>query len=177
MKDNWSSYWNAIYRKSSLMLYDLREQILILVNKQNNLQMDDIPSDLIEPNIPFSFDGSSPKKLMRQEAAKAMEDLVDDAKKDGINLLGQSAYRSYETQKVIYKTNLKHHGETAKQFSAFPGQSEHQTGLAIDITSERMGFKLEQSFGETPEGIWVENHAAEHGFIIRGPFLFSVSAL
>ncbi len=59
--------------------------------------------------------------------------------------------------------------EVANKTVAYPGQSEHQTGLAMDVSSHKMGFKLHQSFGETIEGIWLANNAPKFGFIIRYP--------
>ena len=53
--------------------------------------------------------------------------------------------------------------------SALSGRSEHQTGLAMDISSKAMGYKLDQSFGNTLEGKWLSKNSAEFGFIIRYP--------
>src|SRR5699024_2575641 len=59
--------------------------------------------------------------------------------------------------------------EAANRYSAKPGQSEHQTGLVMDITSESVNFDLSEDFGKTPEGEWVANNAHLFGFIIRYP--------
>lgn len=141
---------------------------LILVNKSRFLTSDYIPPDLVEPYVPFSFEEKLSKRLMREEAARALEKLFAKALEDGIELLGQSAYRSYETQEAIFAYNTRHLGEEeANRISAYPGQSEHQSGLAIDVTSRSVGLGLDESFGETPEGIWLKENAAEYGFIIR----------
>ncbi|WP_051331202.1 M15 family metallopeptidase [Aneurinibacillus terranovensis] len=144
--------------------------MLVIVNKKRNLQSEYVPPDLVQPNIPFSFPGKSPKKLMRKEAANALEQLFAGAKKDHIDLLGQSAYRSYTTQETIFTRYAREKGvDIANLASAFPGQSEHQTGLAIDLTSHREGNRLEEDFADTPEGRWLAKHAPEYGFIIRYP--------
>lgn len=143
--------------------------ILVLVNKKRHLTSDYVPPDLVEPQIPFSFTGNSPKKTMRQEAARDIEKLFNAAKTDGIDLVAQSGYRSYTTQKQIYTEAYKQQGEQANQYSAQPGQSEHQTGLAMDVTSHAMGFQLEPSFADTKEGKWLAQNAAAYGFIIRYP--------
>lgn len=145
--------------------------VLVVVNKQRNLQPEFEPSDLTEPNIPFSFPEKSPKKLMRKEAAEALEKLFAQARQENVDILGQSAYRSYATQKATFARLTKKYGgeEKANTVSAYPGQSEHQTGLAIDITSKRMGNTLEEEFGETPEGKWLAENASKYGFIIRYP--------
>lgn len=143
---------------------------LILVNKTNNLPATYVPINLVQPNIPFPFKENLPKKLMTKEAANAIENLFKKAKKDQIKLVGLSAYRSYQRQKEIFNFKARKLGEkVANKTSAYPGQSEHQTGLAIDISSPNIDNKLEQSFGNTPEGIWLATNAPNFGFIIRYP--------
>ena len=126
------------------------------------------PSDLVVPNVPFSVSGSSPKKQLRKPAATALEKLFAGAKKDGISLKAVSGYRSYATQKSIFARNAKLKGEAvANKTSARAGQSEHQTGLAMDVSSASVNYTLEQSFGKTKEGKWLKANAAKYGFIIR----------
>lgn len=86
------------------------------------------------------------------------------AAQEGLNIWLASGYRSYDYQSRIYNNYVSIYGsETADTFSARPGHSEHQTGLAIDVNS------IDDSFAGTPEAIWLENHAHEYGFIIRYP--------
>src|SRR5699024_2862388 len=59
--------------------------------------------------------------------------------------------------------------EAANKYSARPGESEHQSGLTMDVTNADVGFDLIIEFGETPEGKWLQEHASEYGFIIRYP--------
>ncbi|CAM3857218.1 M15 family metallopeptidase [Cohnella lubricantis] len=144
--------------------------ILVLVDKKRNLPSDYIPEDLVVPNVKFSFSGENEKKYMRKEAAGALEELFAGAKEDGIELAAVSGYRSYKRQKVIFDANAAAKGaEVANQTSAVPGQSEHQTGLAMDISSASAKYELETTFGETEEGKWLASHAQEYGFIIRYP--------
>ncbi len=146
------------------------ESKAVVVNKQRALPADYVPNDLVVPNVPFSFDGESEKKYLRKEAAKALELLFAQAEADGIELFGVSGYRSYNTQSAIFNYNVQTQGEEeARRFSAFPGQSEHQTGLSIDVSSRSANLSLEQIFGETEEGKWLAEHAADFGFIIRYP--------
>ncbi|MEN1984602.1 M15 family metallopeptidase [Paenibacillus hubeiensis] len=141
---------------------------VVLVNKKRNLPASYEPKDLVVPNIPFSFSGSSPKKQMRKAAATALEKLFAAAKKDGIDIKAVSGYRSYATQKSIFERNASIKGEAvANKTSARPGQSEHQTGLAMDISSASAGYDLQQSFGSTKEGKWLKANAPKFGFIIR----------
>lgn len=80
---------------------------VVLVNKKRNLPSTYAPQDLVVPNIPFSFSGSSPKKQMRKVAATALEKLFAAAKKDGIDIKAVSGYRSYATQKSIFDRNAR----------------------------------------------------------------------
>lgn len=142
--------------------------LLVLVNKKNSLPSDYIPKNLVVPNIPFSFKEYSDKKLMRQDAASALEEMFAESKKDNINLYAVSGYRSYTRQQTIFNLNVSKYGEErANQFSAKPGQSEHQTGLAIDVTSPAVNYILTQSFEDTKEGKWVKANAYRFGFILR----------
>lgn len=144
------------------------ESLEVVVNKERKLPEGYIPGDLTVPNVPFSFTEDHPKKQMREEAAHYLEELFKAAEADGLELVAASGYRSYERQKAIYERNVEVYGkEETDTFSAEPGTSEHQTGLAMDVTSAQVAFKLEQSFGETTEGEWLAEHAHEHGFIIR----------
>ncbi|MBM7560868.1 D-alanyl-D-alanine carboxypeptidase [Fusibacter tunisiensis] len=144
--------------------------IYVLANKLNQLPEDYVPEDLVEPDVRFSFDEDNPKRKMRQEAADALALLFEGAKEDGHTLFALSGYRSYATQKWIYEGFVASRGqEAADTFSARPGHSEHQTGLAMDVTSASVGYDLKEAFGETPEGIWVADNAHTYGFIIRYP--------
>ncbi|MDE7230808.1 MAG: M15 family metallopeptidase [Oscillospiraceae bacterium] len=73
-----------------------------------------------------------------------------------------SGFRSYEYQKTVFKGWCDRDGEEiASTYSARPGHSEHQSGLAMDISY------IDQEYGETEEGKWVAAHCHEYGFIIR----------
>lgn len=101
---------------------------------------------------------------LRPEAAQAFRAMVDGARADGITLRSVSAYRSYTTQKATYNRYLKQYRQsTVDTFSARPGHSEHQTGLALDINvaSTRAHFE------RTPAFAWLKEHCAEYGFILR----------
>lgn len=141
--------------------------ILVLVNKKRHLPSDYVPPDLIEPHVTFAFSGQSPKKTLRQEAAKALEKLFEAAQMDGMEMVALSGYRSYSTQKQIYAANFRQMGDSANQYSAQAGQSEHQSGLAMDVTCAEIGFQLEEEFGHTKEGKWLSQNSSRFGYIIR----------
>lgn len=144
--------------------------VLALINKQYALPADYIPADLVVPDIRFPFTEDLPKKQLRQVAADALEQLFVAADEEGLELFAQSGYRSYERQDAIFASNVEQHGEeAANNFSARPGESEHQSGLTMDVTTPDMGFQLNTDFGTTPEGKWLVENASDYGFIIRYP--------
>lgn len=144
--------------------------VAVLVNKEFALPDDYNPSDLVYPNVRFTFKEKIEKRMMRSEAAKALENLFDGAEKDGIYLAGVSAYRSHKTQTALFNRYVERDGEEkAKTYSAVPGHSEHETGLAIDVSGSDGKCAAEDCFGDTKEADWLAKHAPEYGFIIRYP--------
>jgi D-alanyl-D-alanine carboxypeptidase len=136
-----------------------------IANKQYSLSSSYVPDDLVWLDLPSTRDTQ-----MRSEAATALTELFNAAQSDGIELYCCSGYRSYETQSELYQWNVDTYGQTeADLVSAKPGTSEHQLGLAMDVTSESVGFDLLESFGQTEEGQYIADHAHEYGFIIRYP--------
>jgi zinc D-Ala-D-Ala carboxypeptidase len=146
------------------------ESIPVLVNKTNKLPDNYKPNDLVYTTIPFIFSGKSDKRKMRKEASSAISNLFAGAKKQGINLLGVSAYRSHITQTALFNAYVKKDGYAkARTYSALPGTSEHETGLSIDVTGGNGKCAAQDCFGNTSEAKWLQNHAGEYGFIIRYP--------
>lgn len=89
---------------------------------------------------------------------------VSMKKKSGFDMEIVSGFRSYEKQRTTFEYWASIDGfEEADRYSAQPGHSEHQTGLAMDISS------LQQSYGETDEGKWLAEHCWEYGFLLRYP--------
>lgn len=144
--------------------------LLVLVNKERQLPADYVPPNLVIPDVPFFVKEDVPKKYLRKVAARALEKMFAAAKKEGVILYAVSGYRSYERQKAVFAYNARVLGEEkANRVSAHPGESEHQTGLAMDISSEKFGNRLDPAFGQTLAGQWVATHAYQFGFIIRYP--------
>lgn len=140
-----------------------RENELVLVNKQVSLNNNYSLDDLREVNIRFIKTSKGNEKLLKNEAATAIENLFEAAKRDGIILYGNSGYRSLEEQRNLYKKKEKTKGQeyTAK-YVAKPGNSEHQTGLAMDVTNEGRNF-----YEGSKEAKWIEKNAYKYGFIVR----------
>ena len=99
---------------------------------------------------------------VNSEAYNALLSLQNDALNNGYALPLLSGFRSYETQKYLFNDYASRNGvELANTFSARPGESEHQTGLAFDIG------EISDDFGNTNAGIWLAENAHRYGFIIR----------
>mgnify|MGYP001949993829 CR=1 FL=1 len=144
--------------------------VTVLVNKQRKLPENYKPADLVFPNVPFLLPEKSEKRMMREEAARALEQMFAAAEADGIALAGVSAYRSHEYQKTLFARYVAKDGlEKARTYSAYPGTSEHETGLAIDISGIDGACAAESCFAGTAEAEWLAAHAAEFGFIVRYP--------
>lgn len=97
-------------------------------------------------------------------ALQAFDKMKADAAGLGLNIYISSSFRSYSYQSKIYNNYVAWHGKTeADRFSARPGHSEHQTGLAFDLNT------ITEAFGKTAEGEWVRDNCHKYGFIIRYP--------
>lgn len=101
---------------------------------------------------------------VNDDAQKAFNKMQSDAYSAGLNIYISSAFRSYEYQSQLYQRYVNKDGKAqADRYSARPGHSEHQTGLAFDLNT------IDSSFADTAEGKWVAEHCYEYGFIIRYP--------
>jgi D-alanyl-D-alanine carboxypeptidase len=129
-----------------------------IVNKKRSLPSSFVPKNLV------TFEG----KQLRSDTANAMGQLFDAASGDGINFKVISGYRSYQYQQGVYYGYVKRDGQTkADTYSARPGHSEHQTGLAADVGTGTCDLSI--CFGDTTGGKWLVNNAYRYGFIIRYP--------
>jgi len=101
---------------------------------------------------------------INSEAYSWLQKMQTESMKYGHSLVLLSGFRSYSSQKSIYNNYIRQYGQTLTDtFSARPGHSEHQTGLAFDV-----GW-IDDSFGETERGKWLAQNAHKYGFIIRYP--------
>jgi D-alanyl-D-alanine carboxypeptidase len=161
---------NETRNDTSIQVVSNPEVIPVLVNKRNKLPDDYRPHDLVDPDIPFIFKEKTQKRKMRIAAAKAIEKMFAGAEQDGVSLLGVSAYRSHVAQTALFNYYVNADGyKLASTYSAIPGTSEHETGLAIDVTGGNGKCAAEHCFEGTVEAKWLHQHAAEYGFIIRYP--------
>ena len=100
-----------------------------------------------------------------------MEAFVEAARSQGLEVVMNSGYRSYEEQQWLFDNKVQQYDgdeETAATIVARPGTSEHQTGLAADITDGWYEFKNE-SLEDTDLYQWMSTHCQDYGFIVRFP--------
>ncbi|MBR4760594.1 MAG: M15 family metallopeptidase [Lachnospiraceae bacterium] len=147
---------------------DPDEWRLILVNKQHPI-----------PNNYIFETGRIHNGLMVDERITgALDDMLSAAKEDGVLLLVISPYRSREKQQRLFDEKVSRsmrHGssyldafrETA-QAVTIPGSSEHEIGLAVDLTTKKH-ITLDAAYADSEGGIWLKEHCAEYGFILRYP--------
>lgn len=147
---------------------DNNNEYLKLINRTNPVDSNYEPYDLVTPNIRLKT-ASDTTALVRYEVANALEDMFNDAKKVGINLIGISGYRPYEYQKVIYNNKVSRDGVIeANKYVAKPGTSEHQSGLVMDILSTEY-TSLDEGFENTNAYKWLSENMSNYGFILRYP--------
>lgn len=137
--------------------------LLVLCNKYNQLPSDFSPEDL--ESVPEGYyvdDGKTYQMAM--PALNAFIQMADAAAEEGITLKIASGYRTYAYQEGLYNRYVANHGKAeADTFSARPGHSEHETGLACDIND------VSASFEDTDAFRWLSEHAHEYGYILRYP--------
>lgn len=151
---NQSSSWPVI------LSYQQASSLTAVVNKKHKLPQDYKPKNFKPVSGIY----------LRTEAANAAVTLIDTAAKAGHNLKIISGYRSYSSQAVIYNNYVNQDGQSAADtYSARPGHSEHQTGLAVDFGNTSGYCDLEVCFGNTPAGKWLAANASVYGFVVRYP--------
>ena len=145
--------------------------VLVLINKQYFLPNSYIPAGLTRANVAFSFGNKQIEKaFLRKDAADALTKMFNQAKKEGIELFAVSGYRSFVRQKAVFDAEVDRSGkDNAVKAVAIPGASEHQSGLAMDISSRSNHLELNEEFSATNEGKWLAQNAHRFGFILRYP--------
>lgn len=149
-------------------VFDQSDWRLVLINKQHP-----IPDD-------YDFKLGTFTSGMRCDE-RVIEDLLlmmQAAKKDGLNLVVRSPYRTNDHQEDNFNNKIRLYMRQGLSYMdaykissrviTVPGCSEHEVGLALDITSETY-LNLEQGFADTKEGQWLADHSHEYGFTLRYP--------
>ena len=130
---------------------------LMLVNGRHYLDESYKPDSLVAFQKTYCYEEQRAIGVVVQ-AFMAMQQ--ECKKQTEAQLMVNSAYRSYKQQIGTYKRN-------EKGYAARAGSSEHQTGLAIDVTS--LQHPMRWPFDTSKEGVWMREHCHEFGFILRYP--------
>ena len=150
-------------------------EYLVLVNPDHPMTDHKYkPSDLTK--VSFIKEGGS-SRYMREYAAKAFDAMMTEAKANGCKgLIATSTYRSYEYQEDLfqyYVDRFKKKGYSEEEAialtradTAYPGESEHHTGLAVDVHNMKDCLP---EFADTFEGKWLAENCWKFGFILRYP--------
>ena len=145
------------FRADDLSLY-------YLIDKKHAVGSDYVPRDLVPVKGNELWNVRRNDLSLRPEAYAALEDLSRAALNDGIKLLVISTYRSYQYQEGLFYRYVKQDGlELAERYSARPGTSQHQLGVAVDFGS------ITDDWGDTKMGKWVYDHAADFGWSLSFP--------
>ena len=144
------------------------EEYLILINQSHPLD----PPDYIAPDLTDLVDTRQDGRAVQQlryYPAMALEAFLIEARANGFTgITVTSAYRSYAYQSQLFNEEVAAAGseEAAAVSVARPGQSEHQSGLGVDMHNYNAA---NQDFGDTPDGKWLAENAHHFGFILRYP--------
>ena len=141
--------------------------VWVVVNKLRPLNpISYAPKDLV--TVPVAHDNPA---VMRKDASAALVAMfAAGAAEGGGQMQVQSSYRSYPVQVQVYNGWVSSLGKTqADKQSARPGYSEHQTGLAVDISPVPLTCSLAACFGTTPQGEWLAANAWRFGYLLRYP--------
>ena len=140
---------------------DSASSLTVVVNKDRPLlEPGYTPADLVDVG----------RARLRAEPAAAYRQMAADAAAAGVALELVSGFRSNEAQGALFASYVQRFGpEAAERISARAGQSEHQTGLAVDISDPGGSCALQSCFADTPAGAWAAENAHRYGFILRYP--------
>lgn len=133
---------------------------ILIVNKSYPLPKDYVPTNTYKDATGLNYCTT----CIDKDAYEKYKEMKADATALGLNIWIQSGYRSYNLQESLYNKYVNRDGKVAADtYSARPGHSEHQTGLAFDLNS------ISDDFQYTNEGKWVNNNCYKYGYILRYP--------
>jgi len=138
---------------------------MVLVNKKYYIPSESKPEKVVVADVK-SFKNIN----ISNDIKEPLETMFSDAKKAGFELYLLSGYRSYDYQEMLFSRKVKLVGfDKAETVVAVPGESEHQTGLAVDISCRSIQFGLNSKLDQTDEFAWLVDNSYKYGFILRYP--------
>ena len=166
---------------------DDENAVLLTPADSNALTIDDLPWNLTLVNryhfLPYDFEPAVSAvgggHYFDARAADSLVAMLNSARSQGLSPLVASSYRSIERQTTLFRNQLNRRlqegmsfddaFDAARRVVAYPGSSEHNLGLAVDIVSISHQT-LTADFGQTPEGIWLAQNSWRYGFVLRYPY-------
>ncbi len=142
-------------------------ELLAKYSKVYFLNENYVPSQLGQ--IPQELVGDEDDEFFHAEALPFLTALLREAKDDGVELRITSAYRSFDTQKILKGNYTVRYGSGANAFSADQGYSEHQLGTTLDFSTPENGNGLTTSFETTEAYAWLADNAHKYGFVLSYP--------
>lgn len=141
------------------------ETNMVLVNKKYFIPSNHKPEKIVVANLK-SFKNINISSVIKEP----LEKMFKDAKDAGFELYLLSGYRSYDYQEMLFSRKVKSVGfDKAETVVAVPGESEHQTGLAVDVSCRSIQFGLNNKLDQTKEFAWLIDNCHKYGFILRYP--------
>lgn len=126
------------------------------------------PPRLAQIEKEYTYNEARTEKI-HSEVERYLEDMLNDAQDDDIQLYVRSAYRSFEEQKALKSNYTVTYGAgTANAFSADQGYSEHQLGTTLDLSASR-NESLSVAFENTKAFEWLNSNAYKYGFVLSYP--------
>lgn len=143
------------------------EELLQKYSKVYFLNENYIPSNIKQIDTDYVLDGKG-LQFFHGDAMSFLEDMLDEAEDDGIDLKIVSAYRSFDHQQELKGQFTTVYGSGANAFSADQGYSEHQLGTTVDLTTPDVGGTF-VSFAQTEAYEWLLDNAYKYGFTLSYP--------
>ncbi|MDO5444045.1 MAG: D-alanyl-D-alanine carboxypeptidase family protein [Eubacteriales bacterium] len=154
---------------------DINDWQYILVNPTHELESTYEPPQLAylnmtgdDTDIRYDYDGN--RQMVDSRIAQPLVDFAQGCKAAGLPVYLSSGYRAYTEQSYLFnrKLNQGYSYDVAKTIVAYPGTSEHQTGMCCDITDYYHELK-DESLAQTETYKWLSEHCTEYGFVVRYP--------
>lgn len=150
-------------------MFENPASLFVIVNKHRPISPANFePQDLVEIK-PTDYLANPRNHMLSLPAASALRAMAIEMKKQGQGQMTlNSGFRSFKTQDGLFKSIVSSQGESqALLKAAKPSFSEHQTGLAADISFPGQGCAVMTCFGSTEAGKWISENSWKFGFVIR----------
>ncbi len=150
--------------------YSDTSSLWALASKTHAIPIEYVPANLKIPTVATRTDKSDGERSVRSDIETPLINMFAAANDAGNQLMIGSGYRSAALQQIYLNSAAASVGlAAANQSIALPGQSEHQTGLAVDISTVSRNCYLDTCFGDTSDGQWLVHNSYKYGFILRYP--------